>query len=211
MRQRSRSPSTGIASHRRSAPSRATGPIFSLAQRRIDFKAFCNWNHKGREAHPINCIDRKQAEEYCAFAGKQLPTSAQWEAATYGLQASRKRNPKPVKPEKRPKYVFGDALTPDAKLCWKRKDKRSGTCTRDSPLALDDLTRSGILGLAANVSEWTRSDACPEGADKCRNRLAVIRGGNWYNDYAVQVGNARARLLQAKGYDHTIGFRCVSR
>src|SRR5262249_9301812 len=39
---------------------------------------------EARGAHPINCIDYRQAEAYCAFAGKRLPTEREWEYAARG-------------------------------------------------------------------------------------------------------------------------------
>lgn len=35
----------------------------------------------GREQHPMNCIAQWEAEEYCRWAGKRLPTDVEWEYA----------------------------------------------------------------------------------------------------------------------------------
>jgi len=176
-----------------------TGTYFSLAQRRIDFKEFCNWGQQGRDDHPVNCVSRKQATEYCAVQGKRLPTSAEWEAGNYGDTSAKRRL----------KFAFGAELTAETELCWNRKDLRKGTCATDLPSA--DVTWRGIAGLASNVTEWTSTDACPGAEANCRNPLAVIRGGNWYNAFAVKAGVARMRLIESKGYDHILGFRCVSK
>lgn len=175
------------------------GTYFSLAQRREDFKQFCNWTHADRADHPINCIDRQQAQEYCAFMGKTLPTSAQWEAANYGGDTKRQRRP----------FAFGEKLEETTRLCHKRKAQRLGTCT--TRRVDEDQTPAKVRDLASNVSEWTATDACPGGGSDCRNTLAVIRGGNWYNDYAVGQGTRRQRLVTPKTYDHILGFRCVSK
>lgn len=36
---------------------------------------------EGRELHPMNCVARWEAEDYCRWAGKRLPTAIEWEYA----------------------------------------------------------------------------------------------------------------------------------
>ncbi|MBI3245402.1 MAG: SUMF1/EgtB/PvdO family nonheme iron enzyme [Deltaproteobacteria bacterium] len=94
----------------------------------------CNWNTSDRAQHPINCVDWSQANAYCRWAGKRLPTEAEWEKAARGTD--------------RRVYPWGNAW--DA---TKANVSTNGTVAVGSYPA--GKSPYGALDMSGNVWEWT--------------------------------------------------------
>ena len=39
---------------------------------------YCNYGKKNRDDHPQNCVHRFHARDYCRWAGKRIPSEAEW-------------------------------------------------------------------------------------------------------------------------------------
>lgn len=163
-----------------------------------DAGIYCNWDKPGKGRHPVNCVDALQAEAYCAFVGKRLPSEDEWDYAARGGDGR--------------KYPWKDG-PPAAQLCWNGdgndlgKGNRQGTCpvgafpTGASP--------SGALDMAGNVWEWTSSPYCNYDDRACRDVRRVIRGGGWSNLVPDYV-RAQDRSKEAtKMRNDNIGLRCA--
>ena len=116
-----------------------------------------NWRHptgansdlKGLEKHPVVHVCYEDAEKYCAWAGKRLPTEAEWEyAARGGLVAKA--------------YVWGSEMRPDGRWMantWQGhfpnehvvQDGFAGT----APVGSFPPNGYGLYDMAGNVWEWT--------------------------------------------------------
>ena len=99
----------------------------------------CNWNVSGRSNHPINCVDRNQARTYCEWAGKRLPTQAEWSRAAYGTDGR--------------KYPWGNKWDAIRANVYGSEDGYEQTAPVGSfPTG---ASPSEALDMGGNVWEWT--------------------------------------------------------
>jgi formylglycine-generating enzyme required for sulfatase activity len=115
----------------------------------------CVWGRPLFDQHPVNCVSWFDAMTYCAFTGKRLPTSAEWEKAARGSDGR-------VYPWGNRHARYEDAVI-TARVPWP-------VCSRspagDSP--------SGTCDQAGNVFEWLQDRY--EGEEEER----LLAGGAWY-------------------------------
>lgn len=168
----------------------------------------CTWGLRDKQDFPVNCVDFKQATDYCRFVGKRLPTAAQWVMLAHGGRAS--RSPW----LRRDFYQFTDAsCTHDGGA--------DGPCMAGSHPA--DVAPTGALDVVGNLVEWTRTPL-----DKGRH---ILYGDGWEHEpyeretVSVPTGNGPPQSNTTLWYptvndpgigvDDTgttkIGIRCVRR
>jgi formylglycine-generating enzyme required for sulfatase activity len=134
-----------------------------------------NWQHpegpgsslKGRWKHPVVHVAFEDAETYATWAGKALPTEAQWErAARGGLEAM--------------PYTWGNNYAPEGKhlantwqgeFPWQnlRSDGRVGTL----PVGSFPSNGYGLYDMAGNVWEWTTDWYLPHHPDKASKSCCI--------------------------------------
>jgi formylglycine-generating enzyme required for sulfatase activity len=127
----------------------------------------CNWDKKERQNHPINCVNWQQAQTYCQWAGKRLPTEAEWEKAARGTDSRL--------------YPWGNEWDNN-----KANVGTSGTTAVGSYAA--DTSPYRVNDMAGNVWEWVQDWYAadyykqgpvrnPKGPTSGQGR--VVRGGSW--------------------------------
>jgi len=196
-----------------------------------------NWRHplgpksdiKGKEKYPVVHIAYEDAAAYAKWAGKRLPTEAEWEFAARGGLSG--------KP-----FVWGDQFRPNGhwmantfqgKFPVKGTDKGEDGHVGISPVAQYPANGYGLYDMAGNVWQWTsdwyrpdyyarlaaaggvaRNPLGPEipfDPSEPTERKKVHRGGSFLctDQYCSRyIVGTRGKGEVTTGTNH-LGFRCV--
>jgi formylglycine-generating enzyme required for sulfatase activity len=170
-----------------------------------------------RGRHPVTQVAYEDAQAYADWAGKALPTEAEWEySARGGLEGA--------------VFTWGDEFAPGGRMMantWQGEfpwqnlltDGYAGT----SPVEAFPPNAYGLYDMAGNVWEWTRdepeasvtaeSPCCtpPEPGGDIPRR--VIKGGSHLcaPNYCLRYRPAARQFQAVETSTSHIGFRCVVR
>ena len=205
------------------------------------FKFGANWRRpygprssiSGLDDHPVVHIAYRDAEAYAAWAGKALPTEAEWEfAARGGLDGA--------------EFAWGEEFTPGGKHranTWQGEFPRQNLAIdgyeRTSPVTAFPPNGYGLYDMIGNVWEWTadwyapRQDAAAQkpccAPDNSRGASAetsydprlpnikiprkVLKGGSHLcaPNYCRRYRPAARHAQPVDSSTSHIGFRCVIR
>ena len=150
----------------------------------------------GRQNHPVVHVSWYDAQAYAAWAGKRLPTEAEWEyAARGGLPGAR--------------FTWGDELTPRGRwMCNIWQGTFPTTNTAEDGFLTTAPTKSyppngfGLSSMSGNVWEW-----CADPADDG----FAMRGGSYlcHASYCDRYRVAARTSNTPDSSSGNTGFRCA--
>lgn len=172
---------------------------------------------RGRELHPVTMVSWHNAQSYAQWAGKRLPSEAEWEKAARGADGRR--------------WPWGNVM--DANRINTYSNVGS---TTEVTRYQQGASPYGVMDMAGNVSQWTADDFLPyEGSSASAElfkakrgvaastqdrslkvvdliitgeRYKVMRGGSWKSDPFSTSSYHRNYSLPNYASDF-FGFRCA--
>ncbi|MBC7363657.1 MAG: SUMF1/EgtB/PvdO family nonheme iron enzyme [Candidatus Aminicenantes bacterium] len=148
----------------------------------------------GQENHPVVWVSLEDALAYARWAGKRLPTEAEWQYAAQGTDGRL--------------YPWGNEFKPE------NCNNKSGQTTPVEAFP-SGASPFGVMDLVGNVWQMT-ADVYDNGV----YRYVIIKGGSYYSPESsiwyprsgpLPVNRQQIHLLMSPSLDRcaTVGFRCV--
>jgi len=196
----------------------------TLPSYKIGYRAPLHWEHgkipPGRALDPVTMVSYEDAQAYAKWAGKRLPTEAEWERAARGTDGRR--------------WPWGNKMDANRLNTYAKIGSTTKVTAYPSGASPD-----GVMDMSGNVSEWVSDDFLPYsgsaapkdmfwakalkkptaeenslGAGKMigfantDKRYKVLRGGSWKSD-PFSTSTYHRNFAWPQLSSAYFGFRCA--
>ncbi len=191
--------------------------VFNLDIQQWQLVKGANWEYpfgpsgqKAEDNHPVTQVSWTDASQYASWAGKRLPTEAEWEVAANSGKKTGTR------------FSWGNDLLVDGKYkanVWQGNDIASAKVEDGymftSPVGAFDTNEAGFTDMGGNVWNWCADVFQPYTGSQMQfqvnENVKVIRGGSFFFDqYAENSFTTTGRFFNSMETSlFNTGFRCA--